>query len=158
MNLHFNTEHSIFRFDPSLEGLVWYTVGAEFKFYDGRQVIAASIRSGYSPEVTLDKVQFGDGYEQVTESGINPVRDKFDIVFDKKPRAVTRALKRFFNGEPGMGTIYDRRPSEWFFWLPPYPYAEETDEPKRFRAEKLVITPDDYAFTTTVQFIQTFEP
>lgn len=158
-NLYFNTEKSVFRFDPSLQNVVWKSSGGSITFLEGEQVIRASLESDSAPTFALDIVQFGDGYDQVTESGINAVRDHFNVKFDKKNRAITYALQRFFKGE-STGSIYNRRVSEWFWWLPPYPfYQNSRNKPVKVRCEEYSCSPVDYdAWTTSVKLIQSFEP
>lgn len=157
MNLYFNTGNTVFKFDPTLEGIIWYKSGTSRLFYNP-QVIPCSYNSSDSPEVTIDKVQFGDGYEQVTEAGLNPVRNVFEVRFTKIRRATGRAVSRFLQGEP-EGSIYYRRPSEWFYWVPPYPLAAIDSQPLKIRCEKWRITAENFdTVNIDATFVKTFEP
>ena len=158
-HLFFNTERTAFQFDGTLKNIVWYLDGlGARKFYEGKQVIAPAYNSPKNPVLTLDKVQLGDGYEQVTLAGINPVQQVFDLSFAKRRRVIAVAMDRFFRGEP-LGSIYYRDPSQWFWWLPPYPLAQENSQPIKVRCEKWSAVPVEWdSVNVTAQFIESFEP
>lgn len=158
-SLYFNTARSVFRFDPSLQNIIWRSGGNGIIFTHGEHVIPAAYGTSLNPEINVDEVKFGDSYEQVTEAGINPVRDVFEVLFSKQRREVTHAVQRFLKGE-GNGSIYNRRPSEWFWWLPPYPfYANSINEPMRIRCLNYSIVPIAFnAWDIKCTFAQTFEP
>jgi phage-related protein len=157
-HLYFNTEKSVFQFDPTLRNVVWKTVSSQRVFYEGASVIPPSYGSPKEPVIALDKVKFGDGYEQVALAGLNPVQDVFNLNFNKKRRVVAVAMERFFKGEP-EGSIYARNVSEWFWWLPPYPYAPEGSLPIKVLCDRWNLTPDTWdSVNISATFTQSFEP
>lgn len=120
MNLFWNTSQSIFFQDPTLIGKAWRSLP------DGRRVgilntddpLPPSYDSRLKPKTLVDRLQFGDGYEQITESGIRSQKLIFDLRWTALEDEKARAIQRFLTGE-GENSIYFRRPSEWFWWLPP---------------------------------------
>lgn len=160
MNLYFNTTSSVFLQDPTLEGYVWaYSdTSHQTKLLLDPAVIPVSYSTSLEPTLSLDKIQLGDGYEQVTEQGIRPVRDVYNITFGKRRPQVAIAMDRFFRGEDEF-SIYNRRPSEYFWFTPAYPFDKVTALPRKFRCETWKMIPETYsAITITAQFIESFEP
>jgi len=157
----FNTEDSVFKGDPSLKGIVWKWDNELFpkkKLLIRPEAIPFSYGTENSPIVTVDVLKLGDGYEQVVEAGIRPVQDSYKVVFDKKPRVVARALVRFLEGE-GPGSIYERRPSEWFWVKWPDSFERPEAPLRKFRCQKYSITPVTYdAVTVNAEFVESFEP
>lgn len=141
MNLHFNGSLSVFFRDDTLRNISW-------KLDTNGQPVGTVVRDdplppSYSlpvePRISLDRVSFGDGYEQVTESGINPVKLVFKVRWSHLRVQQATALFRFFNGE-GISSIYYRRPSEWFYWKPPPPFSMATSLPRRFICVEFPVT------------------
>jgi phage-related protein len=162
MNLYFNTERSVFLLDPTLEGMIWYWNSPSNKTTRipySSEIIPASYGTRSEPLVSLDRLVLGDGYEQVTEVGLRPVRLNMTVVFAKKRPEVVRALMRFFTGEPNSGSIYDRRPSEYFYFKVPYPWDAEDAEPRKFRCTAFPMEPATYQSNTlTCTFEEFFDP
>jgi phage-related protein len=162
MNLYFNTDKSVFMSDPTLENIVWKWVNPSTKtaktaMSTTGEPIPLSYGTRHTPEVTVDTLTLGDGYEQVTEAGIRPVRKKITVVFKAREVQVIRALIRFFEGDPG--TLYDRRPSEWFWFKLPYPYDDANARPRKWRCISFNSEPETYnANTMTCEFVESFEP
>ena|SRR5436190_2731409 len=155
-NLYFNTSRSVFLFDQELRDIAWTDSGGPRVLRDG--ILEPSYNSPKDQKPNLDKVQFGDGYEQVALAGINPVQKSFSLNFNKKRRAVAVAMERFFHGEP-EGSIYHRDASQWFWWLPPYPLAMRGSLPIKVRCEGWTSTPVEYDSVNVVAtFIESFEP
>lgn len=157
MNLYFNSSRSVFLLDQNLRNIVWIVNDSGQRvFRDG--FIEPSYDSPKSPKTNLDKLQFGDGYEQVALAGINPVQDSFELTFSKKRRALAVAMDRFFRGEP-EGSIYNRNPSEWFWWIPTYPLAILGSQPIKVRCENWKVVPVSWdSVNVTATFTQSFEP
>lgn len=160
-NLYFNTSLSVFRFDESLKDIIWTDPGRVLIF--GEQAIPCSYNTGVSPEFLVDTVQFGDGYEQVSESGIHGRRDVFSVVFSKQRRVVANAIRRFIYGE-AENSIYARRVSEWFWWLPPYPIGERTSASDSVRVMKVrcnsfrMVHETFDSVNINATFVESFEP
>lgn len=155
-HLYFNTSRSVFLLDQNLRGIAWTDSGGARVLREG--MLEPSYGSPKDSKPDLDKVKFGDGYEQVTLAGINPVQRTFNLNFNKKRRAIAVAMERFFKGEPD-GSIYSRDPSQWFWWLPPYPLAPLGSLPMKVRCEVWNATPVDYdTVNLTATFIESFEP
>lgn len=162
MNLFFNGPKSVFMVDPTLENIVWKWTNPSTKITrttidPNGEPIPFSYGTRSNPELTLDVLTLGDGYEQVTEAGIRPVRLQMNIMFAKKRPEVARALYRFFAGDPG--TIYDRRPSEWFWFKVPYPFDDAEAAPRKFRCTSFPIEPVTWhANNVNCTFVESFEP
>jgi phage-related protein len=60
-------------------------------------------------KVNMDVVEFGDGYEQTSENGINATKRTWDVVFDNISLADLATIEAFLAG----------RESVPFRWLPP---------------------------------------
>lgn len=119
MNLYFNTERSVFFLDQTLLNVCWrMTGGIRVGTSVANDPVPPSYSSTASPKFNTDKIAFGDGYEEVSESGIRPVRRSFQLKWNRVPDVQAKALMRFLCGE-GTHSIYNRRVSEWFYWLPP---------------------------------------
>lgn len=162
MNLYFNTSKSVFMLDPTLENLVWKWVNPSTKITKTfvsttGEPIPISVGSRLNPEVTLDILTLGDGYEQVTEAGLRSVRLKLDVIFAKRQPEIAWALNRFFRGD--AGSLYDRRPSEWFWFKVPYPFDDANAQPRKFRCISFPTEPIAFhANTLTCEFVESFEP
>jgi phage-related protein len=155
-HLYFNTSRSVFLFDQSLRGIAWIDSGGGRVLREG--ILEPSYNSPKDQKPDLDKIKFGDGYEQVALAGINSTQEVFSLNFNKKRRAVAAAMNRFFKGEP-EGSIYNRDPSQWFWWLPPYPLAGLGSLPMKVRCENWNVTPVEYdSVNITANFLQSFEP
>lgn len=56
------------------------------------------------------ETQFGDGYVQAADAGLNPVAEVWDVVHEEVESAVVEEIEAFIR--PGMGrTVFD--------WVPP---------------------------------------
>lgn len=162
MNLYFNTTSSVFLNDPTLENIVWKWVNPATKVAKAMmsatgEPIPPSYGTRVNPEISVDVLTLGDGYEQVTEAGIRPIRKKLSLVFAGRRPEVTRALDRFFGGD--LGTLYDRRPSEWFYFKVPFPFDDANAQPRKFRCQQYSIEPVTYqSNTVSAEFVESFEP
>jgi phage-related protein len=158
-NLHFNGPQSVFLQDSTLEGIVWnWTNNQRVPVYPG-EILKLSYGTRSDPQVTVDRLAFGDGYEQITESGIRPVKLKFNVIFGRQRPAVVRALIRFFTGEYGTGTIYDRRPSSYFYFKVPYPWDDENAQPRKFICLNFPMEPQTFhSNNVTATFEEVFQP
>jgi len=155
-HLYFNTTRSVFLFDQTLRGIAWSDSSGSRVLIDG--MIEPSYNSPKDAKAALDKIQFGDGYEQVALAGINPVQRSFNLAFNKKRRVIAVAMDRFFKGEP-EGSIYNRNPAEWFWWLPPYPFVPLNTPPMKVRCESWNSVPVEYdTVNVSATFIESFEP
>lgn len=156
-NLYLNTERSPFLLDPTLESIVWTRVAGVPTYKDKDNPIQFSFGTSDQPEILVDKLQLGDGYEQVTESGIQSHRLRYTLLFNRKPYAVIVALRRFFLGG-GANSIYNRRPSEWFWFKAGYPFELANEEPKKFLASFSSNAQEWNNHSMTVDLVQSFEP
>lgn len=162
MQLYFNSERSVFFLDPTLQGVCWRELpsGQRVGLEDPADPMPVSYETTLKPVTFADRVQFGDGYEQVTESGVRSSRRVYEVRFSKIPDARAIALQRFFRGE-GINSIYYRRPSEWFYWLPPRPLrTPDMVTPLKFIClDKWSVTPDTYnSNTVSATFEESFTP
>lgn len=132
MNLYFNTSQSIFFRDPSLQGEAWRIneSGLRVGLIVPDDPMPVSYNSALKPKSLVDRVTLGDGYEQITESGVRSQKRLFEVQWNAISDARAKALQRFFLGE-GSNSIYYRRPSEWFWWLPPTPLRTTSSIPIR---------------------------
>lgn len=80
--------------------------------------LAASYGSTLETELLLEEVTFGDGYKQLTPTGLRPAQDRYPLRLQARPDVVVRAVRRFLVGE-GATSIYNRTPAEWFWYQPP---------------------------------------
>lgn len=62
---------------------------------------------------SIKKAQFGEGYAQSTPDGINNILLPFNLLFDKRTDAETRAIIHFLNDKKGTTT---------FAMIPPFPF------------------------------------
>lgn len=74
-----------------------------------------SYDSPVNSEPKVKVTQFGDGYEQSSQDGINNLLLNFDVTFNERTTVETRAILHF---------LYARKGVERFIYLPPEPYAE----------------------------------
>lgn len=159
MNLHFNGPLSVFFQDTTLRNIAWKLsgIGQPTGIIVPDDPVPPSYGISGAPKATLDTVEFGDGYMQVTESGVNAVKRVFNVQWIHVRTEVGTALRRFFEGE-GENSIYYRRPSEWFFWRPPKPFA--TDLPIKIITLELpkieIVSWNDVNITAV--FTETFAP
>ena len=121
---YFNTFRNEFQFDQTLTGL----------FTDPDNPIPFAYGTNGNSALLVNTVQFGDGYEQRGPSGINPKKDTYTLLFEKKRDPVVAALRAFFLGQP-VGRLYNRNPAEPFYILLPPPLMLATDQPKKFVVE-----------------------
>jgi phage-related protein len=151
MNLYFNTPSSVFIQDDTLSGVVWDTVSVSSslvrQFRDPENPIRCSYSSRANPELLVDVMKLGDGYEQASPSGIRASRLKLSLNFDNRNNLVSRALARFFVGE-GESSIYNRHPAEWFYLKVPAPFVG-SGELRKFRVNSFSQTPVQFNSTTT---------
>ena len=84
-----------------------------------------NLESPIKPTVKIS--QFGDGYRQITPDGINNTLLTFNLTFDKRTDAETRAILHF---------LYNRKGSESFVYFPPFPYNTN----KLFKCEQYTHT------------------
>lgn len=161
MNLFWNSSSSIFFRDQTLQGVCWKALP------DGRRVGLVvesdpnppSYSTSLKPKTFIDRLQFGDGYEQITESGIRSTKRIYEVRWENIPDLRARAIQRFLLGE-GSTSIYYRRPSEWFWWLPPLPLQTPGMLPlKVVCVEGWSITPNTYnSNSVSATFEETFMP
>lgn len=162
MQLFFNTERSVFFLDPTLENVCWKVLpsGQRVGLEDPLDPMPVSYETTLKPVTFADRLQFGDAYEQVTESGIRSSRRVYEVRFSQVPDARAIALQRFFRGE-GINSIYYRRPTEWFYWLPPRPLrTPDMVAPLRFLCiDKWSVTPVTFnSNTVSATFEESFVP
>jgi len=150
MNLYFNGQRNIFRFDPNL---------AQEVARDPLNPIVPSRATSLKTNFLVDKVQFGDGYAQIAQSGARTFLLTLDMMFEKRSRPVIEAIRRFLQGE-GKGSIYFRTPSEYFWYTPPYPFSSENDPPVKWIVEGMMdINPEEYnAWNLRATFQQVATP
>lgn len=124
MNLYFNGTSSVFFQDSSLKDDAWRSLntGERVGLVVRDDPFPPAYNSSVKPKTLIDRVQLGDGYEQVTESGVRSQKLMFDLRWTALSDKRITALQRFFTGE-GTTSIYNRRPSEWFWWFPPTPLS-----------------------------------
>lgn len=48
------------------------------------------------------EAKFGDGYRQVSPDGINPVAERWNLVFDTVPTATAEAIRTFLRSHAGQ--------------------------------------------------------
>lgn len=58
-----------------------------------------------SEEPRIRKVQYGDGYSQRSNDGLNAVRQRWTVVWAGIKRTEAETLRLFFKGEKGTGII-----------------------------------------------------
>lgn len=68
----------------------------------------------FSPRIK--KIQFGDGYEQRLQDGINNNLIQIDLLFDNRDYKETLAISHF---------LYARNGTESFLYTPPFPFNAE---------------------------------
>lgn len=160
MNLYFNTPSSVFLQDDTLKGVVWDEVTESSalvrRFRDSENPIRCSYSSRANPELLVDVMKLGDGYEQASPSGIRPVRMKYSLNFDNRNNLISRALSRFFLGD-APSSIYNRHPAEWFYFKVPAPLTG-SGELRKFRVTGFSQVPSQFNSTTTnVEIEEVFE-
>ena len=74
-----------------------------------------SYNSELNIQPTVKRTQFGDGYVQRVPENINSILLPFNLTFDRRTDAETRAILHFLNARKG---------SESFVFLPPFPYNQ----------------------------------
>jgi len=116
-------------------------------------------QTSLKPKTLIDRVQFGDGYEQVTESGTRSQKLVFEIRWENIDDARAIALQRFLRGE-GSTSIYYRRPSEWFWWYPPAPLRTPNMRPMKFTCiDNWTVTPITFnSNSVSATFEESFAP
>ncbi|MCO7246353.1 phage tail protein [Halomonas sp. Mc5H-6] len=73
--------------------------------------IPASYSPSVSPEFSVDRVQFGDGYEQRREAGANSVRESWSLEWSALKRERYDILYPFLKSRKGVHA---------FYWQPPW--------------------------------------
>ena len=63
---------------------------------------APSYTTAGSDEYAELEAKFGDGYKQVSPDGINPVLEKWNLVFDPITREDIESIRGFFRGKVGQ--------------------------------------------------------
>ena len=63
---------------------------------------------GASPQLTpkVNKSQFGDGYQQRSTEGLNPIVEIWTLVFSVRSTADVIAMNVFFKGKAGTTSFY----------------------------------------------------
>lgn len=158
MNLYFNTDQSVFFQDPTLANIAWRLVEGVPTSFEAMPIgpIVPSYNSGYEPEMLQTRLQLGDGYVHVSEAGIQSSRLMLSLNFNNRRPEVIKALHRFFLGD-GSRSIYNRRPSEWFYYMIPPGFPRE-GEVRRFLATYSGSMPSYQASSLTVRFEESFQP
>lgn len=106
--------------------------------------IPAQIGSSKDVEITVLDAQFGDGYEQVTNLGINDIRDTWAIQFTNITNDEADTIEAF---------LIARRGSDPFFWTAP---NESTEKQYRCRKWKRVPKNPNQA-SMTMAFREAFD-
>lgn len=116
MSLYFNdgSGNSVFNLDTTLKNLPTYNY-----ITDANNPIAPAYGSNIGHEPRLVEVEFGDGYRQTAEDGINIDRRVYSLTFNLTNLFAT-ALIKFFKG---VDSPYTRGVNEYFYWTPPAPEA-----------------------------------
>jgi len=97
----------------------------------------------------IEVIKFGDGYEQRMENGINSNALKFNLNFEGRDKAETRAIAHF---------LHKRKSKQGFFYNPPFPYNFDASQayPKRFVCEEWTITYNFYNnYSVSAVFLET---
>lgn len=149
-NLYFNgTTDTPFHLDPSLEGIISATSEDPIPYTYGTSLDETS---------TQQTVQFGDGYSQRVQMGINNVNGVYRIEFTKKKKEIALALLRFFRGRSDVHyaqyQMYDRRPNEYFIAKPPH-----SDDFLKFTCERWNWVPEQHdSVTVRAEFQIVYDP
>lgn len=128
MNLSFNIPNAgilPFAEDPTLYGIVWTRTGSIKTI--NVDALTPSYGSTNEPKLTVDVVEFGDGYRQLQKSGINAVRRVFNLTWGNRRVVIATAIRNFLIGSTGS-SVYQRTPDEWFWWKPPAHLARSSSE------------------------------
>jgi phage-related protein len=143
MKLHFNGPRSVFKQVEAVLGPF--------------PVPEVSYGSSITTTVRLNKVQFGEGYEQRSLDGINSTPLVFDVVFRNRSQRVIEEVVRFLKGDK---VFYDRTPDEYFYMIPPAPFDDGIlQTPRKFKCEEWKTTAEAHNnYTLTTQFKEVFEP
>jgi len=81
---------------------------------------------GRNVEFSLNEVQFGDGYEQVSQKGINHIREAWDLQWLLEQKTDVDILVAFFEGLGGFLP---------FFWQAPGDVAPKLWRVRAFRVQ-----------------------
>ena len=64
----------------------------------------------------VKETRFGDSYSQRAPDGVSSILLAFNVIFDKRNDAQTRAILHF---------LHQRKSTESFVWIPPFPYNSQ---------------------------------
>ncbi|PTL88866.1 phage tail protein [Halomonas litopenaei] len=76
--------------------------------------VCASYSPGVSPAFSVDTVQFGDGYQQRRPTGLNSVRETWNVSFNNLSQDDYELVYGFLKSRQGVHA---------FLWQPPWEYA-----------------------------------
>lgn len=72
--------------------------------------VAPSPGTSNSPEISLNKTPFGDGYTQSSPKGLNNVRRSFSLRWDVLTEAQAKTIEAFLVGQGGYKPFYYTHP------------------------------------------------
>ncbi len=118
---------------------------------------AISYGSSISTQVRVNKVQFGDGYQQRSLDGINAAPLMINFSFSKRSLATITEIKKFFEGDK---VFYDRTPDEYFLYIPPAPYDGGIYQiPRKFVCLEWNVSANEHNnYTLSGKMEEVFEP
>lgn len=117
------------------------------------------VRISYSSNLTIvpavDTLRFGDGYQQLTMTGIRRKERKVQLVFRKVSATISDALQKFFTGVDDDASPYYRQPNEHFILTLPTGLGGETLKWVVLREDPIEVNPVSFdAFTVTVRITE----
>jgi phage-related protein len=69
-------------------------------------LVKPSPGTGHTPEISLRKAAFGDGYTQASPSGINHIRQVIQLKWDGIDTTTMQSLRSFFEERGGYKAFY----------------------------------------------------
>lgn len=110
------------------------------------------IRISYASNLTIipqvESLRLGDGYQQLTMSGVRRVERKVQLTFKKVSDLISAALQSFFVGSDDDSSPYYRMPNEHFILTLPDQLGGQTLKWVVLKEDPIDVAPVSFNATT----------